>query len=103
MALAKSPTAKLENLIEIKGLDNPWSSEVLRGIRAPGTAFPYLILIGTMRYRRGKDFTVIYKREPVWVLEFKNEKYQRWIIMAKENEAVIEQLRKREIGRGWSR
>jgi hypothetical protein len=103
MALAKSPTANLDNLVEIKGFENPWSSQVLRGVRAPGTGFPFLILIGTMRYRRGRDFTVIYKREPVWVLEFKNEKYQRWIFTAEGNEAVVERLRKGEISWGRSR
>jgi hypothetical protein len=28
-----------------------WSSKTLRGIRAPGTAIPYVVLLGTMRGR----------------------------------------------------
>jgi hypothetical protein len=64
-------------------VSNPWRSDVIKGFRAPGTAFPFLILLGTMRYRGGKDFTAIYKNHPVEILEFKDSPYKRWII-AKE-------------------
>ncbi len=59
---------------------NPWTKEVLKGMRAPGTGFPYLILLGTMRYKGGKDFTVIYKRRPVTIYEFKDSPFKRWIV-----------------------
>ena len=59
---------------------NPWTKEVLKGVRAPGTGIPYLILLGTMRYKGGKDFTAIYKRKPVTVYEFKDATYKRWIV-----------------------
>jgi hypothetical protein len=39
-------------------------------------------MLGTMRRPRGKDFCVIYRRNPVLVLEFKGEKFERWIIPA---------------------
>lgn len=67
-------------LINKKSHSNPWSAKVLKGVRSPGTGFPYLILLGTMRYRGGKDFTAIYKRKPVTVYEFKDTKYKRWIV-----------------------
>ena len=81
-AFSFSPTASVENILDVKIVDNPWTTEVLRGIRAPGTGFPYLIMLGTMRHRKGKDFCVIYKRRPVIVLELKNEKFKRWVIPA---------------------
>ncbi len=81
-AFSFSPTASVENILDVKIVDNPWTTEVLRGIRAPGTGFPYLIMLGTMRHRKGKDFYVIYKRRPVIVLELKNEKFKRWVIPA---------------------
>lgn len=81
-ALSFSPTASVENILDVKIVDNPWTTEVLRGIRAPGTGFPYLIMLGTMRHRKGKDFCVVYKRRPVIVLELKNEKFKRWVIPA---------------------
>ena len=67
-------------LISKKSYAKPWSSEVLRGIRAPGTGFPFLILLGTMRYRGGKDFTAIYKKRPVSVYEFADYNFKRWIV-----------------------
>lgn len=59
---------------------NPWQRSVIKGFRAPGTGFPFAILLGTMRYRGGKDFTAIYKRKPVEVFEFSNAPYKRWIV-----------------------
>lgn len=79
-ALSKSPKSLLKNIQEIKFVKNPWSREVLRGLRAPGTGFPYLIMLGTMRHRKGKDFCVIYKKNPVILIEFRNEKFARWVI-----------------------
>jgi len=84
-AFGKSPKANFSNLTSVTLEKNPWTTKVLRGIRAPGTGFPYLIMLGTMRHRRGKDFCVVYKRNPVLVLEFKNENYKRWVIPATEN------------------
>jgi hypothetical protein len=49
-------------------------------LRAPGTGIPYVIMLGTMRHRKGKDFCVIYKKNPVILIEFKNEKFARWVI-----------------------
>ena len=67
-------------LLSTKVVNKPWSKEVLKGLRAPGTGFPYLILLGTMRYKGGKDFTAIYKRRPVTVYEFKDHNFKRWIV-----------------------
>jgi hypothetical protein len=67
-------------LVEKKVAENPWSSSVLKGIRAPGTGFPFLILLGTMRYRGGKDFTAIYKKRAVEIYTFKDAPYKRWIV-----------------------
>jgi hypothetical protein len=69
-----------ERLISKKRYAKPWSTEVLKGVRAPGTGFPYLILLGTMRYKGGKDFTAIYKKRPVTVYEFTDYNFKRWIV-----------------------
>jgi hypothetical protein len=79
-AFRKSPKSLLKNIQEIRYIENPWSREVLRGVRAPGTGIPYVIMLGTMRHRKGKDFCVIYKKNPVILIEFKNEKFARWVI-----------------------
>ncbi len=76
----KKLTVSKAKLISKKGYAKPWSAEVLQGVRAPGTGFPYLILLGTMRYKGGKDFTAIYRKRPVTVYEFANYSFKRWIV-----------------------
>ena len=98
-ALAKSPTAKVSNLVSINRFDDPWNKEALRGIRAPGTGFPFHIMLGTMRFWSRRDFVVVYKRRPVWVLAFKGERYERWVIPVEQNQSVISELQK-QIDRG---
>ena len=75
-----NPRAKVSDLISTSESNTPWTKEVLRGVRAPGTALPYLILLGTMRFKGGKDFTAIYKRGPVQIYEFGAGEYKRWIV-----------------------
>jgi hypothetical protein len=67
-------------LLSKKSVANPWRRSVIKGIRAPGAALPYLVLLGTMRYRGGKDFTAKYKKKSVEVFEFIKAPYKRWII-----------------------
>lgn len=89
-AFGLPPKANLSNLVSVWRAENPWTNKVLRGIRAPGTGFPYLIMLGTMRHLRGKDFCVVYKRNPVLVLEFQNEKWARWVVPASgQNTAAL--------------
>jgi hypothetical protein len=76
----KKLTVNKAKLISKRSYAKPWSTEVLRGVRAPGTGFPYLILLGTMRYRGGKDFTAIYKKRPVNVYHFEDYDFKRWIV-----------------------
>ncbi len=79
-AFWRDPKSKIANLTSVSAHENPWTVQVLRGIRAPGTGFPFLIMLGTMWHRRGRDFCVVYKRKPVLVLEFKDESFIRWVI-----------------------
>ena len=61
-------------------VEKPWRRSVIRGFRAPGAAIPFVVLLGTMRYRGGKDFTAIYNRKAVDIYEFKDSAYKRWIV-----------------------
>ena len=79
-AFHRSPQSSLSNLLEIRRVENPWNSSVMRGMRAPGTGIPYLIMLGTLRYRGGKDFAAIYGRKPAYVLRFKGEEFNSWLI-----------------------
>ena len=94
-AFGNSPTADVANLVSFFREENPWTAKTLRGIRAPGTGFPYVIMLGTMWHRNGRDFCVVYKKRPVLVLEFVNEKYKRWVIPATlQNEVLLNTFRK---------
>ena len=79
-ALHGDLVATKSDLISRKVVENPWRSGLLKGVRAPGAAIPFYLLLGTMRYKSGKDFTIIYRNKPVELLEFKNGPYKRWII-----------------------
>ena len=79
-ALHGNPRAKVSYLISTTESDTPWTKEVLRGVRAPGTGIPYVVLLGTMRFKGGKDFTAIYKRGPVRIYEFGAGEFKRWIV-----------------------
>ena len=61
-------------------VEKPWRRSVIKGFRAPGAAIPFVVLLGTMRYRGGKDFTAIYNRKAVDIYEFKDSAYKRWIL-----------------------
>jgi hypothetical protein len=79
-ALHGNLIAKKSDLISRKVVENPWRSGLLKGVRSPGTGIPFYLLLGTMRYKDGKDFTIIYRNKPVEVFEFKGSPYKRWII-----------------------
>jgi hypothetical protein len=70
----------VEKMISKTEISNPWTSEHLRGMRAPGTGFPFLILLGTMRFKGGKDFCAIYKRTPAIIYEFAGAPFKRWVV-----------------------
>jgi hypothetical protein len=92
-ACGPSPSVSLNDLVSVNKEENPWNSSVLRGIRAPGTGFPFLIMLGTMRHKRGKDFCVVYKKNPVLVLEFEKGPWARWVIPASAaNEELLAKL-----------
>ena len=78
--LHSNPRARISDLVSTTEAANPWSTEVLRGVRAPGTGIPYVVLLGTMRFKGGKDFTAIYKRGPVKIYEFSCGEFKRWIV-----------------------
>ena len=67
-------------LISKTEVPNPWTKKHLRGVRAPGTAIPYVILLGTMRIKGGKDFCAIYKRTPAVIFEFSDAPFKRWVV-----------------------
>ena len=77
-AVHASPEVALSEVDSVEIVANPWTSQVLKGVRI-GTGVPLLALLGTMKYVGGKDFCIIYKRRPNAVITLKSGPFKRWI------------------------
>jgi len=91
-ALVSPPTARLDQVQSIQFIVELWSKDVLRGVRAPGTGMPYVVLIGVMRGRGYKDFCVIKRRKPGVIITLSSGKYQRWIYTLEGSRHAEEQI-----------
>ena len=78
-ALWPAPQARLDQVDSIEFVENLWSTQVLRGVRAPGTGIPYVAMIGVMRRLKTKDFCVIKRKKPGVIITFSSGPFQRWI------------------------
>jgi hypothetical protein len=92
-AFHRSPEIDLSEVESIEIEETPWVREVLKGVRAPGTGIPFVIMLGTMRYRGGKDFVAIYRRKPAAIINFRSGEFKRWIFEIKDM-SEIEALKK---------
>ena len=94
-AFHPSPKAQLRDLESVSYYKSPWSTKVLRGVRAPGTGVPLAILLGTMRGRGYKDFCAIRGKRPAALLRFSSGAFSQWIFTLNQSEAEISNLLKR--------
>ena len=74
-----APKALLSQVASIHFLDNLWSTQVLQGVRAPGTGIPFVLMIGVMRRLKTKDFCVIKGKKPGVILTFSEGPFERWV------------------------
>jgi hypothetical protein len=72
--------------------DDPWAE--LRGMRAPGTAFPRRIALGTWRHALGRDFVAVYGRRPAVIVELAGVRFARLVISAPDAERVAGEIRR---------
>ena len=91
-AVHSSPEVFLSEIESVEIVPNPWTNQVLKGIRI-GTGIPFIALLGTMKYVKGKDFCAIYKRRPNAVITLKSGPFKRWIFEIKDMKE-IEDLKK---------
>ena len=91
-ALHSSPRAKLDSIEKIEFVDQLWGSPTLRGVRSPGTALPYVVLLGTLRGRGYKDFVAMKGRGEGAVITFKGGQFERWILTLKQPKEEISSL-----------
>ena len=80
-AFYPAPKIAISEIESIEFAENPWNSKVMHGIRAPGTGFPLVIMLGVLRNFRGwRAFCAVYKRRPVVIFNFKSGPFKSWII-----------------------
>jgi hypothetical protein len=91
-ALHSSPRAAADSIESIEFIDQLWGSSTLRGVRAPGTALPYVVLLGTLRGRNYKDFVAMKGRGEGVVVTFKSGPFERWIFTIKQPRSDISHL-----------
>lgn len=91
-AIHSSPEIELSEIESVEIVENPWTNQVLKGVRI-GTGIPFVVLLGTMKYMGGKDFCALYKRRPNAVITLKSGPFKRWIFEIKDM-GEIEALKK---------
>jgi len=77
-ALHRDLSAPLSAVRSIDEQDDLW--KLIRGMRAPGTAWPGAIMLGTTRYRGGKDFCAVYRHRPGVVVTLEGQEFARWLL-----------------------
>lgn len=80
----------LDHITKVETSANPW--RLLRGIRAPGTGMPGVIMLGTMRKKGKKDFCAIYKKNPAVVVHLHDEPFERLIVTSNDSEMVAQRI-----------
>lgn len=91
-AFHSSPQVLITAVTNIEFVEKLWSKKVLRGVRAPGTAIPYLLLLGTLRGRKYRDFTAIKGSGAGVVISLKEGKFERWIFTLAQPKSELERL-----------
>ena len=91
-ALHSSPRIQLDSVEKVEFFDELWGSHTLRGVRAPGTAIPYVILYATLRGRGYRDFVAMKGRGEGVVVTLKSGPFARWIFTLKQPKSEISGL-----------
>jgi hypothetical protein len=89
-ALRGDVRVPLSSVQAVRVSTNPWSE--LRGIRAPGTGFPWVIALGTWRGRFGRDFAALYRGQAAVVVELEGAEFSRLIVSCSSAPRVAAEL-----------
>ena len=82
--LKKSFTIPWKEIVNIAEVTDLWVH--IRGIRAPGTGFPGVIMLGTTRYQGKKDFNAVYGHKPGFVISLTGGLYARVLATNTQNQ-----------------
>jgi hypothetical protein len=87
-----APKALVGQVESIEYVENLWTTQVLQGVRAPGTGLPFVVMIGVMRRLKTKDFCVIKRKKPGVIISFSSGSFQRWIYTSEGSRHAEEQI-----------
>ena len=91
-ALRSNLRTSIDAIEKIEFVDQLWGSSTLRGMRAPGTAIPYVVLLGTLRGLKFKDFVAMRGRGEGVIITLKSGPFARWIFTLKQSKEDIHLL-----------
>lgn len=77
----------LDHVVAVDPAHDLWPH--LRGIRAPGTGIPRVLLLGTMRFKHGRDFCIAYHGKPGVIVRLRDEKYERLLVATESFDAAV--------------
>jgi hypothetical protein len=82
----------LADVVDVQTWEAPFRK--LHGLRAPGTGVPGLIALGTWRYRGGKDFVAVYRRQAAVIVDVRPGRgFRRLIVGVGDPEGKAAELR----------
>jgi hypothetical protein len=81
----------LESIRSAALTDDPWVW--VRGIRAPGTAVPLTLAVGTWKFHDGKDFLLIKRTRTAVVIDLEGEEFSRIIVTTSHSIQLLRALR----------
>ncbi|RFA23485.1 hypothetical protein [Subtercola boreus] len=81
----------LENIRSAVLTDDPWIW--VRGIRAPGTAVPLTLAVGSWKFHDGKDFLLIKGTRTSVVIDIEGAEFSRIIVTTRHSLTLLRALR----------
>jgi hypothetical protein len=70
----------------------PDGLDEVHGIRAPGTALPGVVMVGTWRASEGITFAACHGRRPAVVLDLAGQPYDRLVVTVDDPEGTLKRL-----------
>ena len=81
----------LESIRSAALTDDPWIW--VRGIRAPGTAVPLTLAVGSWKFHDGKDFLLIKGTRTSVVIDLEGAEFSRIIVTTRHSLTLLRALR----------
>jgi hypothetical protein len=81
--VSRNPRVPLTTVAAARISEDPWRD--LRGMRAPGTGVPGVIMLGTTRGRGVHDFAAVYAHRRGVAVELKGAAWTRFVISCRDD------------------